>query len=92
MPIREFTDSKNVTWRVWTTKPGNANVVSAEYRDGWLTFDCGPVRRRLAPIPARWEEMSPERLELLCRMAKQTPTSDPHGIPAQPRDDKDRGA
>jgi hypothetical protein len=79
MAIREFTDSKGVSWRVWTTEPGAPNLVSADYRDGWLSFDSATERRRLAPIPKGWEDLSAERLELLCRTATRGRPTDPRG-------------
>lgn len=33
--------------------------------DGWLCFGLGAERRRLAPVPARWEELPPPELERL---------------------------
>lgn len=44
-------------------------TVSRGYEQGWLTFESPDEKRRLAPVPAGWETFSPERLELLCRMA-----------------------
>lgn len=44
-------------------------TVSSGYEQGWLTFESSDDKRRLAPVPAGWETFSPERLELLCRMA-----------------------
>lgn len=38
--------------------------VADELRAGWLTFAAGTDRRRLAPIPRRWESMKEERLRL----------------------------
>ena len=38
--------------------------VADELRTGWLTFAAGTDRRRLAPIPRRWESMKEERLRL----------------------------
>jgi hypothetical protein len=36
---------------------------------GWLTFDDGTERRRLAPVPENWERLSDVRLALLLRAA-----------------------
>jgi len=43
--------------------------VTNGYERGWLTFETAGEKRRLAPVPSGWEAFSPERLELLCRMA-----------------------
>jgi len=69
MPIREFTDSSGLKWRVWSTIPLAPKVYEESLRSGWLTFESATGRRRLAPIPPHWEEASVERLEQLCRIA-----------------------
>jgi len=69
--IREFTDSKGVTWRVWATYPVHVISTAEAYRGGWLTFQSGNSRRRLAPVPPSWQDASPARLELLCGNAEQ---------------------
>jgi hypothetical protein len=41
-------------------------VVPTRLQKGWLAFQCGAERRRLAPIPSDWAEMTAgELLELL---------------------------
>ena len=45
-------------------------------RLGWLTFDNGSERRRLAPIPPKWEELPDERLVLLLRMTEASQEGD----------------
>jgi hypothetical protein len=69
MPIREFTDSAGVAWRVWDTVPWPKAVYDERLKAGWLTFQSGTIRKRLAPIPRGWEEATPERLDLMCRNA-----------------------
>lgn len=74
MPTREFTDSHDVTWRVWSTVPGEDSPLAKYYPGGWLTFDCGgDTLRRLSPPPSGWEALGPERLELMCRVAAEVP-------------------
>lgn len=70
MPIREFTDSVGVQWRVWATKPIPGAVYDESLKSGWLTFESADARKRLAPIPSGWEHASTERLELMCRAAE----------------------
>jgi len=77
MGVRDFTDSVGLHWRVWATTPSSPHLVSPELHDGWLTFDSGSSRRRLAPIPPNWEQLSTERLQLLCRVATSARTSGP---------------
>lgn len=38
-------------------------------RDGWLTFQCGEERRRLAPIPEGWTLLTDETLLALALKA-----------------------
>ena len=40
------------------------------YGSGWLTFESLSEKRRLLPIPMRWEEMSHGELRALCERAK----------------------
>jgi hypothetical protein len=70
MSIREFVDSKGVTWRVWRTSPRSGYVYTERLRDGWLTFESVQQRRRLAPVPAGWADATPDRLDLMCRAAE----------------------
>jgi hypothetical protein len=37
--------------------------------EGWLAFQAGTVRRRLVPIPDRWEDRTERELLALCRAA-----------------------
>ena len=41
------------------------HAVAPSLADGWLCFEVGGERRRLAPVPADWESLSPEALERL---------------------------
>jgi hypothetical protein len=40
---------------------------------GWLAFECGDERRRLAPIPAGWDQLPEDQLRALWRDAQQLP-------------------
>lgn len=40
---------------------------------GWLAFESNLDKRRLAPIPAGWEELTDLDLEALCARASQAP-------------------
>lgn len=67
--MRDFEDQNGTPWTVWETVPANTTGLTDEYRRGWLTFDNGTDRCRLAPIPPDWAELPPERLTLLLRVA-----------------------
>jgi hypothetical protein len=73
MASRNFEDSRGIAWRVWSTVPIQSSVLSTQYAGGWLTFESEAVLRRLAPIPADWEEVPSDRLELYCRVADEVP-------------------
>src|SRR6478672_13226952 len=45
-------------------------TLSEGYGSGWLTFESLSEKRRLIPIPARWEELSQGELRALCERAK----------------------
>lgn len=75
MPLRSFIDRDGEEWRVWSVMPDPhaAATLDAEYRAGWLCFERmhGGDRRRLAlsDVPAVWEALPDERLDLLRRVA-----------------------
>jgi hypothetical protein len=95
MPMREFTDSAGVAWRVWSTVPRADAVYDESLRSGWLTFESADTRKRLVPIPRGWEEATPERLDLMCRAAEvvrlrrgKLLTPDPDAPPEAPESDR----
>ena len=69
MASREFIDSAGERWLVWDTRPTTRARLNPAFEAGWLTFECGPQLRRLAPSPNGWESLSPEDLERLCQRA-----------------------
>ena len=91
MQHQTFTDSDGMTWRVRLTTPTSvaaANTLPEAFRRGWLTFECddGSIRR-LAPVPDRWDALSPEELERLCRSARPGrpgETTPSNGVPSHP--------
>jgi hypothetical protein len=40
------------------------------YGGGWLTFESLDQKRRLTPIPSRWEDVTQPELRALCEKAK----------------------
>jgi hypothetical protein len=40
------------------------------YGAGWLTFESLNEKRRLTPIPTRWEDLPQPELRTLCEKAK----------------------
>lgn len=80
MALRRFTDRSGCVWNVWNVKPvALAHAVQEPLREGWLCFQRpeGGERYRLAlsDAPPAWEELPPERLDLLRRVALLSPTT-----------------
>lgn len=38
-------------------------LLGRQWTNGWLAFETRGEKRRLAPIPSGWEDMTPEALE-----------------------------
>ncbi len=78
MPLREFTDSAGRRWRVWDIRPEQMHAATrAEDHlqnviNGWLAFEpaAGGAKRRLAPIPARWDSATEAELEAMLERAE----------------------
>jgi hypothetical protein len=75
MALREFIDAQGRHWRVWETVPARAAGLG-EFRDGWLTFDDGAERRRLAPVPEGWPDFTDARLAWLVGVARPSSSRD----------------
>ena len=78
MALRELTDAAGSRWVVWDTAPATLAGLAEEYRGGWLTFDNGTERRRLAPVPEAWAALPDDRLALLLHAAV---PADRHALP-----------
>ena len=62
-----------MVWTVWDVLPDQhhpqSRQISAlpeEMSGGWLCFESPEGKRRLYPIPPRWEQLPDDRLHLLC--------------------------
>ena len=58
MAYREFVAGDGREWRAWDTYPA-ANLprgVASPMIHGWVTFEHGSERRRLAPPPKEWAD------------------------------------
>lgn len=69
--MRRFTDERGTEWRVFemhstSLSESSRHSLPAHWREGWLVFENGEERRRLAPIPAQWEELPEDRMRELC--------------------------
>lgn len=73
--MRQFRDAAGVEWQVYETdrsasaERGRDHLLPAEYRHGWLVFESENEKRRLAPVPPGWSEVSDEALAALCASA-----------------------
>jgi hypothetical protein len=45
-------------------------AVASEFSQGWLCFETEGAKRRLAPVPAGWQEAGPDRLSTWLHAAK----------------------
>ncbi len=59
---------RNADRRGGTTEGSRIRIAEGLSR-GWLAFETDGDKRRFAPIPAGWEELSDQELEALCARA-----------------------
>ena len=91
MAVREFVDSKGVTWRVWNTRPSRGEMLSGEYEHGWLTFESATSLRRCTPVPRGWETASAQELERMCLATPETRRTSPGGGTLAPDEEEGSG-
>jgi hypothetical protein len=83
---RVFDDIRGKRWRVIAVRPATPTeeriALPEQYREGWLSFEAaGEEKRRVAPIPAGWEELPIEELRLLCQRAQRAPKRTSRPVP-----------
>ena len=77
MPMRTvFADG--IEWTIWNVVPGSISRlekmgVGLAFQSGWLVFDSGAQKRRLAPVPLGWDELTDGELALLIGRAEPIP-------------------
>ena len=74
----QFTDQDGRQWEVFevsnaTLSIGRPEILPEAFRTGWLVFDCGTERRRLAPCPGEWTSFSSLALQSLLDSAAPVP-------------------
>lgn len=85
MALREFEDEQGRTWRAWETIPSRAGHVQPDFASGWVCFESGNDKRRLAPAPTGWDQQPAERLRIMLRAAvAATARSNQGNDPASP--------
>src|SRR5262245_18978270 len=63
---------ENAEWDVWDVRPqARAGSVGHGMENGWLCFQSGSRRRRLAPIPEGWYDLSDAGILELFRNARE---------------------
>ena len=71
-----FVDEQGVEWEVREISDPSFLVIPThhlrhpEFVAGWLLFSSATERRRLAPYPAGWRELSAPELAAYCRQAR----------------------
>lgn len=78
MALRNFTDSRGLTWRVWNVVPQystgrDEETMTPGLQGGWLCFENSGEKRRLSPIPSDWEHAESDALEQYLGQAAAVP-------------------
>jgi hypothetical protein len=90
MAVRDFVDTKGVTWKVWPVDPQTVYPTTAsedylgEYEGGWLCFESAAERRRLPEFPQDWEQLSEAELRALLHVAAVVPKRKSLHLPPDP--------
>jgi hypothetical protein len=76
--MRNFQDSDGSTWTVFEVRRvvnvrGDVRAPSETYSNGWLCFENGNAKRRLARFPERWREFGENELQQLLSQARPAP-------------------
>lgn len=71
MALRTFVAQDGTTWTVWLVQTSGLSGVTGTPPE-WLAFqnEDDSQRRRLIEVPAGWDTLSDDRLDLLRRMAE----------------------
>ncbi len=75
MALKEFTDDDGVEWKAWDVTPEELHPITAaedyleDMLSGWLCFESVRGRRRLAPYPSGWDQLSDEDFRKLLKRA-----------------------
>lgn len=67
-PVHAFADASDRQWEVREIRnpvlPERRGLfVRPEFAEGWLLFNCGVERRRLAPLPPGWRHASAQQFQ-----------------------------
>jgi hypothetical protein len=76
MAVRDIVDESGTKWKVWAVQASSIHPKTAaedflgDYSEGWLCFECGNQRRRLARFPQDWDKMLDKELLRLMKAAQ----------------------
>ena len=67
-PVHAFADASDRRWEVREIRdpvlPERRGLfIRPEFAAGWLLFNCGLERRRLAPLPPGWRHATPQQFQ-----------------------------
>jgi hypothetical protein len=90
--VRTYTDRNGDTWLIYLVAPTGGvspHLLPPEFQSGWLCFERGHDKRRLAPVPDDWEFCDEQRLETYLEAAvvaekRLAPTSEGRNMPLPP--------
>ena len=68
--VRRFCLNSGKDCSVFDVFPGPSDLVDPDFSRGWLCFEHGEERRRVAPIPEDWERLSEHDLSQMWQRAK----------------------
>lgn len=73
--MRTLIDADGQRWTVFAVTPSalayaSVSVLVPQYANGWLTFDSPTERRRLAPRPIGWDDLTDSELRTLLGRAE----------------------
>ena len=85
--MREFIDHNGAQWVVYavSTDPNEGasrRYLPNAYQQGWLVFESGDRKLRLAPVPMGWHEQTDDELRGLLGQARPTTPTLPNGYRA----------
>jgi len=90
MAVRDIVDDKGNKWKIWAVMASAIHPKTAaedylgDYSEGWLCFECGNQRRRLARFPQDWDRL-PDK-DLVRLLASAQVVAPRRNTPAKPGD------
>ena len=83
--MREFQDETGARWIAYPVNSTARSELAGRwlpgpYQGGWLVFESGERKLRLAPIPSGWHDMTDAALRKLLATATPTTPTTPRGM------------